>query len=184
MEVLDIPEFRKAIVPISLENYWELCKKDPDRYQNTELFKGIIINKMTKSSEHNFYKNVFTEEIRKILPTEFFIQNENSLIIGESELEPDISVIRGNLKDYKHKKPSSARLIVEISFSSLSYDRNKALEYARAGIEEYWIVDIESERVEVYKNPTATGYLETIQFTKNDSIPIMGGIIVLSRIFE
>lgn len=184
MEVLDIPEFRKAIVPISLENYWELCKKDPIRYQSTELFKGIIINKMTKSSEHNFYKNVFTEEIRKFLPLEFFIQNENSLIIGESELEPDISVIKGNLKDYKHKKPNSARLIVEISFSSLSYDRNKALEYARADIEEYWIVDIEAERVEVFKNPTATGYLETIQFTNKDSIPLLGGIVALSQLFE
>ena len=115
---------------------------------------------------------------------EFFIQNENSLIIGESELEPNISVIRGNLKDYKHKKPSSARLIVEISFSSLMYDRNKALEYARADVEEYWIVDIEAERVEVFKNPTATGYIETIQFTKKDSISLMGGIFALSHIFE
>lgn len=131
LDILEIPKIRKSVLPISLKNYEELCKIDPEYYKNTEFFRGMVIDKMTKSSEHNYYKNVFTEAIHKLLPSQYFLQNENSIYINQ-DLEPEISVIKGSHKDFKHNKPITARFVVEVSISSLVYDRNKAQDYAIA----------------------------------------------------
>lgn len=184
MQVLEIPEVRERVQPLSLETYQTLCKLEPKRYASTELFRGIVIKKMTKSSEHNFYKVIFTEEIRKILPSNYFIQNENSIQTQDSELEPDISVILGAPKEYKYKKPTTARLIVEISASSLEYDREKAHDYASIHVEEYWIVDIENELVEVYLHPTSMGYTTKKIYQKAEKISLFDSEINLAKLFE
>lgn len=181
---LEIPEIRNALVPMSLTNYETLCKQDPENYKNTELFRGMVLEKMTKSSEHNYYKNIFTEEIRKFIPSGYFLQNENSLQIQDSELEPDISVIEGNLKDFKHKKPKTAKLVVEIALSSLVYDRNKALDYCIASVDEYWIVDVVQECVEVHKEPGSDGYKTVNVYKKTDTLSIFSGKIDLAKVFE
>lgn len=71
---------------------------------------------------------------------------------GDSMPEPDIAVYTLEA-DSRLPHPNSAVLIVEVSDSSLSFDRNKALEYAAAGVLEYWIDDVVSRRVEVFREP-------------------------------
>lgn len=183
LDILEIPEIRRQFVPLSVSEYEELCSREPDKYVKTELFRGVVINKMTKSSKHNYFKNIFTEEIRNILPAGFFVQNENSISLQDSDLEPDISVIAGNQRDYRTEKPSTARLIVEIAVSSIVYDRNKSTDYSKAGVNEYWIADIDSETLEVYSEPTETGYLEKKVFRREDSLELFGKKILLEKIF-
>ncbi len=183
LDILEIPEIRRQFVPLSLKEYEDLCIREPEKYRKTELFRGVVVTKMTKSSKHNYFKNVFTEEIRNILPSGFFVQNENSISFQDSDLEPDISVIAGNQKDYRNSKPSTARLIVEIAVSSIVYDRNKSMDYSKAGVNEYWIADIDSETLEVYSEPTENGYLEKKIFKREDSLELFGKRILLEKIF-
>jgi Uma2 family endonuclease len=71
-----------------------------------------------------------------------------------SEPEPDIAVIPGNVRDYKTAHPTMAVLIVEVADTSLLYDRTiKASLYAKAGIGEYWIVNLVDYQVEVHRHP-------------------------------
>ncbi len=67
--------------------------------------------------------------------------------------QPDFALIaRGTV--VKGKNPTMADLVIEVSNSSLTFDRNeKASLYAKAGIPEYWIVDVVHQRVEVYRQP-------------------------------
>ncbi len=72
----------------------------------------------------------------------------------ESEPEPDISVVAGDPRDYRDAHPQRPALVVEVALSRLSFDReHKGSLYARAGIADYWIVNLPDRRVEVYRDP-------------------------------
>ena len=72
----------------------------------------------------------------------------------ESEPEPDVAVVPGALEDYRSAHPSRAALVVEVSESSLVFDRDhKGSVYARAGIPDYWIVNLADRVLEVYREP-------------------------------
>ena len=73
---------------------------------------------------------------------------------AESEPEPDVAVVPGEPEDYRSSHPSRAALVVEVSESSLAFDRNdKGSVYARAGILDYWIVNLVERLLEVYREP-------------------------------
>ena len=74
-----------------------------------------------------------------------------------SEPEPDLAVVPK--ANYRHEHPAGALLVIEVAESSLREDRLiKAGIYARAGIPEYWIVDIKARAVEVYRAPRDGAY--------------------------
>jgi Uma2 family endonuclease len=76
----------------------------------------------------------------------------------ESEPEPDTCVVPGHPRDYRDAHPERPVLIVEVSLSRLGFDRErKGSLYARAGIADYWIVNIPDGRVEVYREPVPDG---------------------------
>ncbi len=87
-------------------------------------------------------------------------------------------------KTINFKKPTTARLVVEISVSSLVYDRNKALDYSKSNVEEYWILDIENELLEVYLIPSKTGYKEKRIYSKAENLEIFGTKLYLTKFFK
>src|SRR5262249_8554620 len=71
-----------------------------------------------------------------------------------SEPEPDLAVVRGDLRDYVYAHPADPVLVVEVSLTSLEFDRvHKSSLYARAGRPEYWIVNLVDRVVEVRRAP-------------------------------
>ncbi len=94
------------------------------------------------------------------LPAVVRVQNPVRLP-GETELYPDFAVVPPRNDYYRDTLPTSAevQLVIEVADSSLSYDRNtKATLYARAGIAEFWLVDVSTKSVEVYCKPGSRGY--------------------------
>jgi Uma2 family endonuclease len=74
-----------------------------------------------------------------------------------SEPEPDVCVVRGRIEDYAAGHPATPVLVVEVSDASLRKDRlRKAALYARAGIADYWVVNLVGEVLEVYRAPVKT----------------------------
>jgi len=74
----------------------------------------------------------------------------------DSEPEPDVAVVPGGPEDYRSAHPSRAVLTVEVSESSLASDRErKGSVYARAGLPDYWILNLEDRVLEVYREPAA-----------------------------
>lgn len=72
----------------------------------------------------------------------------------ESEPEPDVAVVRGRPLDYRDAHPSRPVLVVEVALSSLAFDRaHKGSLYARAGLADYWVVDLSARCLEVYRDP-------------------------------
>jgi Uma2 family endonuclease len=102
----------------------------------------------------------------------------------ESEPEPDLCVVPAG--DHRQRHPSQALLVIEVAESSLGKDRRKAALYARAGVPEYWLVDVGGQRVEVHSQPEAGAYLrqETLASGGRIESPSLPGLTVsVERIF-
>ena len=74
----------------------------------------------------------------------------------ESEPEPDVAVVPGEPDDYRSAHPSRPALTVEVAESSLGSDRErKGSLYARAGLPDYWVLNLVDNVLEVYREPAA-----------------------------
>lgn len=91
----------------------------------------------------------------------------------ESELEPDLVLLRPRSDDYEHALPGpgDVLLLIEVADTSLAYDRDVKLpRYARAGIPEIWIVALTSSQVLVYGDPSPAGYRRTLTLGRGDTL--------------
>jgi Uma2 family endonuclease len=157
--VLDVPEIRERVSPLSVAEYHQLGEFN-ENGRRTELIRGIIIQKMSKSPLHRF----IADQLRRILEVQitpdFTLFSQDPMTTIDSEPEPDVMVVRGALADFRVAHPTTAELVIEVAISSLEIDRVKALIYAEAGVKEYWIVCPEEKQVEIYRLPGAQGYAE------------------------
>ncbi len=75
-------------------------------------------------------------------------------LVGESEPQPDLAVVRAEDAQSAEHHPRTAVLVIEVAGDSLRLDRqSKAVLYARAGIPEYWIASLAEATVEVHREP-------------------------------
>lgn len=85
------------------------------------------------------------------------VQNPVRLSLRD-EPEPDLALLGGE-PGSDLPTPQDAHLVIEVSDSSLAYDKEVKLPlYARSGVREAWIVDLQNRRIEVYTEPAPDGY--------------------------
>ena len=123
-----------------------------------ELIDGDIIAVTPQKSRHATAVSLAGTALRQAFGDDVHVRSQLPLALDRtSEPEPDIAVVAGSPRDYRDAHPSTALLIVEIADTSLEFDRTKkAALYARAGILDYWIVNLVDEVVEVHGNPQRT----------------------------
>jgi Uma2 family endonuclease len=125
--------------------------------ERVELLDGTIVTMSAQSSPHAATVTRLNRLLMRGLDTSMDVRPQLPVILDDwSEPEPDLIVCRTDPRDYAqgHPQPEDILLVCEVSISSLAYDREKkAAAYARAGIPEYWIVDVESRVVIVFDEP-------------------------------
>jgi Uma2 family endonuclease len=90
-----------------------------------------------------------------------------------NEPQPDIVVLKPRPDCYssRHPGPADVFLVVEISDSSLKYDRDVKLPiYAAARIPEVWIADLPGGEILVYREPSGKRYRTSLSFQRGDSL--------------
>ena len=155
--LLDVLGIRERLARISVDDYHRTTEG-----QRTELLRGIVVEKMSRSPLHRFVAHRLSKLIAAQLSSEFTVFQEGPITMADSEPEPDVAVVLGKEERYLAAHPTTAELVIEVAVSSLETDRVKALLYAEAGVKEYWIVSMEKAQVEVYRRPCADGYAERI----------------------
>lgn len=168
-EILKIPEVRRRVSPISVLEYHRLDEYN-ENGRRTELIRGIVIEKMSKSPLHSTISQWLYDRLAAMAPQGFLVRREDPLTLADSEPEPDISVVRGAAEDYINAHPGTAELVIEVAVSSLALDRENASLYAEAGVKEYWIVLASSREVEVYRHPENGRYAEVQTFRSEQAI--------------
>jgi Uma2 family endonuclease len=104
--------------------------------------------------EHVAATHSLYDRLRRVFGKGYVVRMQAPLSLGDSEPQPDLAVVAGSPSDFLHAHPTHAVLVVEVAQSSLPYDREvKSSLYARAGIPDYWVLDLENRREEVYRDP-------------------------------
>lgn len=138
--------------------------------QRAELIRGVIVEKISKSSLHEFLTNELFGVLMNSLGDGWCIRKEGPLSLSDSEPEPDLSLVRGKNADFLHHHPSTAALVVEVCVTSESLDREMVKIYAEAGIDECWLVLGKSRGIEVYTAPVAGQYQQCRRFEANETL--------------
>ena len=119
-----------------------------------ELIDGLLLVKEPQSSPHRTAVLLAAKTLERAFGDGWFVQIQCPIILGErSEPEPDVCVVRGSLRDHVDAHPSHPALIVEVAQAGLAVARGrKAAAYARAGIADYWIVNLIDRVLEVHRD--------------------------------
>jgi len=119
-----------------------------------ELIGGQLIVAEPKGSPHATAVGMANDALRAVLPPGWIVRVQDPLALDdESAPEPDIALVRGSRADYRHAHPAHSALAIEVAQSSLSFDRqHKGSLYARAGVPDYWIVNLVDGVLEVYRD--------------------------------
>src|SRR5258706_8552081 len=137
--------------------YLDLVERGMLSGQRIYLFRGELIETSPQLHPHGFAVMKLNAALSRAFGLdsgyEFRIQLPFDTP-GDSMPEPDALVCTTE-QGLRRPHPAEALLCVEVSDSSLTEDREKALEYAASQVPEYWIVDVKSRRVEVYRHPSA-----------------------------
>ena len=125
--------------------------------ERLELIDGLLLLREPQGSGHAGTIRRVLEALRGVLGPEWQLDSQLPIALDDaSEPEPDVAVVPRDPGAYRDAHPSRAVLVVEIAESSYQIDRAyKASLYARAGIPEYWLVDLIHDALEVHREPQA-----------------------------
>ena len=128
-----------------------------DEDEHVELLEGVIVAMTPQSPAHAHCIRWLNRLLTRALPDEYVVGVQLPLTLGRrNEPEPDLAVVKAAAAS-RDRHPETAVLVVEVARDSLRRDRKvKGALYARFGVPEYWIVNLEDRVIEVFSDPDAT----------------------------
>jgi Uma2 family endonuclease len=143
-----------------------------------ELIDGEIVDMAATGPRHAACVTRVTRLLEDVLPREVTVRVQSPLHLGEhAEPEPDLVLVpyRDDFYSTAHPGADEALLVIEVADASLHYDEQvKSLLYARAGVAEFWLVDLVGQRVIVYRRPDPAGYRSVVSITGAGTVGPLG----------
>jgi Uma2 family endonuclease len=144
-----------------------------DEDDRVELINGEIIEMSPIGSIHTSLVKRIMWLFHNLLDMDkYLVSVHDPISLGKySEPEPDLAILyfREDFYEEKHPEPKDIALVIEVVDTSLGYDREvKKPLFANAGIPELWIVNIEDDQLEVYKNPQNGDYASRQYLKRGD----------------
>lgn len=136
-----------------------------------ELIDGEVVKMAPIGWRQAWCVNTLNMLLAHPVQSRYVVSVQNPLIISEhGEPQPDLALL-SNLPPGRLPVPGDVLLVVEVSDTTLTYDKNvKLSRYAEAGIAEAWLVDLASETIEVHSGPGPGGYRRTTRFGRGDRV--------------
>ena len=169
IDILELPSVRQMVPRISVEQYHR-TPEFASSGRRTELIRGIIIEKMSKSPLHVALLRRLFQMIQAAAGTGLLVYKEDPITLADSEPEPDISVVEGHEGDYDDTHPTSAQLVIEVAITTVELDRAKVSIYAEANVPECWLVLGKENAVEVYTEPRGGLYTQRRVYLHSETL--------------
>ena len=141
-----------------------------------ELIEGELIDRMGKKPPHSNVLMALLMWLADVFGRQQVVQERPIDVAPQdfptSEPEPDLIVLARSWREFhSNPVPADLRLVVEISDSTVYFDRTvKGPLYARASIAEYWVADIPRRRLIVHRDPRQGQYQSIIAYTEGESV--------------
>jgi Uma2 family endonuclease len=148
---------------------WELGLIPPQRVQ---LINGEIYLMLPQKPPHAAAVKRVEQALEQAFGPAFIARIQSPLPLGlREDPEPDIAIVPGEPHDYARAHPTSALLVVEVSDTTLAFDRTiKGQRCSRGGVADYWIVNLVKGCLEVYRGPTRRGYKSCVTLQPDDFV--------------
>mgnify|MGYP001164762472 CR=1 FL=1 len=158
----------------SVDEYYKMIElgliKD---YEKAEIIDGELINKMTIGDRHAAVVNYLNRFFSRTLQENVLVSVQNPLHLTDYD-EPEPDIVLADLTKYdgkRHPRPAETILVVEVSDSTLKYDRDVKLPlYAAAEIPEVWIVNLPNDIIEIHQQPNMGIYQLTKIFKRGETV--------------
>ncbi len=145
----------------SLEDYHRMLEAgilgEEDR---VELIEGELVEMTPIGTDHAATVDAIVDALRFEVPRNCLIRVQSPVSLPPgSEPQPDLTVVRKRSYRDSHPGPEDVLLLIEVADTSAGYDREVKIPlYARYGIPEVWLVDLQKGQIEVYREPAPGGY--------------------------
>jgi Uma2 family endonuclease len=147
------------------------------------LIHGEIIDLSKMNEPHASGISAIAETFRVVFGPGHYVREQKPLDVDtDNDPFPDVTVVPGHFRDYRNAPTapdvSLARVVVEVADSTLFFDTTtKAELYATAGVQDYWVLDVENDRLLVFRDPqpgagTVT-YRTTLTLVAGDTITLL-----------
>lgn len=150
-----------------------------DENDRVELLEGWLVPKMSHGPLHDISVELAHERIRQVLPNGWRLRVQSAITTGDSEPEPDLAIVRGDIRTAprRHPLPTEIGLLIEVADTTLQNDRLRKTEiYGRAGILNYWIINLQDRQIECFSQPTGpiskAGYNQSDILLPGDQLPL------------
>lgn len=170
------PQFEPRALRLDFDEFIDLAERGMFEGKRVMLVDGEIVEMAPQGPDHVIGQMKVSYALLELFEREkFTIQQAGPYRLDErNDPEPDILVRRGAL-NVQVGIAFDCALVVEISDTTLRYDRSKKLpRYARSGVEEVWILNCVDRQLEVYRNPRSVGR----KFTYDPAIVLKAGDFV------
>ena len=145
--------------------------------QRLELVEGELINKMGKNRPHVITLVWMMKWLIQIFGIEF-VNPETAINVSPednptNEPQPDLIVFKkpSNLIISRNPRPQELQLVIEVSDTSLHFDMTRKADlYARAGIVEYWVLDVAGRKLFVHREPQLGKYQSVTEYSEQESV--------------
>jgi Uma2 family endonuclease len=156
----------------TVHEYYEMARvgilKPSER---VELLDGEIVPMSAVGSPHAWCVKRLTRAFYRFEDRVLVSVQDPLRLNDRSEPEPDLVILQPDTPQDRHPGPADAFLVIEVAETSLRTDRGrKRTMYARAGIPEYWIVDLLHDRIEVYRDPARGRYQSVWLAGRGDTV--------------
>jgi Uma2 family endonuclease len=125
--------------------------------ERLELLDGLLVVREPQGSPHATAVSLTQQALQTAFGPGWNVRAHLPVALDDmSEPEPDVSLVPGHARDYRDRHPARPALLVEVAETeaSLAVDRRvKGGLYAKAGVPEYWIVNLVDRVLEVYRDP-------------------------------
>jgi Uma2 family endonuclease len=186
--------WKKLMTPIaakwSIDDYHKMIETGLLDGRSVELINGEIIQMLPEGIAHSFYCRGTAKYLRSILGDRAEISEAHPISLpNDSEPEPDIAVLKTPDTRYQSRHPAPADLfwLIEIANTTLVNDLGVKKDlYALSGILEYWVMDLQTSELKIFRDLNATEYRSEISLSSGTISPLAFPdlAIEISRLFR
>lgn len=179
-------------LPVSVEQYAELVERGyfDGHVGDIELINGRIVQMNPQGPQHADPIDRLGEWSTEQSQRKLRIRIEKPVVLPNSSStpEPDIAWVKRQSYAQRHPGPEDILLLIEASVSSIGFDTGEKCEvYARAGVPEYWQINVPQREIRVYRDPNAGSFRSVSTHTAVESISplcLPAAVLSISSLFE
>ncbi len=154
------------------EEYVRMVEAGVFEGRRVELIDGVVYEMPPQLSPHASTVMLAQEVLRDVFSPGFSLRCQMPLDVGTGSMpEPDLAVVPGTPRDYYAAHPTGAALVLEVADTSQFHDRKrKAWSYAKACIQDYWIINLARDVLEVHRDPVGDTYRTRLILRRGERI--------------